>query len=341
MKQSTRTEHRTIARSLLKLGLLALTSGSALAFSSEVIYDAAGTLEHPAVQLFYPDGTIKEQRGVRTFCSRDHELYEGWVKDVAAIGLKAVGGLVPHAPLPPPDQVRYIDDSGNTIKVYDVEVVLTRDPSFDATVAAIAGNPSGVTFYAYSSPKLGPDRLGNELPLGMHFQPVFEYFSPDSSYKLGQLGDDPYVVLTNTAGTTGGSVVPLTTRLCRTSTPMALESSRVGVPANQDVLRPGLNSAPIIGQTWDPYVLFNGSATDVDFLLVTSEADNVFLPGMGTLLCGGATLIQQQVAHGTPFSVAFPLDKGLLGFPFCAQVGTVSGSNVTLTNALDCVIGAL
>ena len=291
---------------------------------------------------FYDNGKLKKLTGVRVFCSRDCEAYDGWKIEVAGLGLIQVGQdpTSPVQNLVPPDQVTYIDDQGQTIDIYGVKVVLKRDTSWDDQVATIAGKPDDTKFFAYTSPRLGPDILGNELPLTMYFQQVFEYLDEDNSISLSQLGGDPYLVVTNTGDDPTAPVQPVVTRISLATDVVGREITRIGSPRNPSVFLNGQSGVPILGRTWDPIVRMNNRASSLDMLYVTDAGANLFLPGRGTLLVGGNTLFTQTVPHASAFSMPIPFDTQLLGFKFYSQVANVDGSTIELTNAIDGIIGS-
>lgn len=342
MQTQTQSTNRSLLFGATLLAMTSAFAGTANAGGKSTIYDAAGTKEKPARIIFYENGNVKELIGVRTFCSRDCEAYDGWKIEVAGLGLIEVGNGTPSplTGITPPDQVSYIDDFGDVIDIYGVKVVLKRDTSWDKELADIAGNPADAKFFAYSSERLGPDMLGNELPLSMYFQQVFQYLDEDNSIKLSDLGGDPYVVTTNTGDDATAPVTPVVTRISVTRDVVGLEANRLGTPANPDVFEGGLSGVPILGRSWDPYVQVFSSSNSTDILFVNDASRDVFVPGRGTLLIGGNTLYSQTVGHGSSFAMPIPVDNNLLGYQFFSQVANIDGSTIQLTNAIDGIIGA-
>lgn len=126
----------------------------------------------------------------------------------------------------------------------------------------------------------------------------------------------------------------------------AAEVPRAGVPPNPLAFLPGVTSGPVVGATWDPVVDHTGFAKDAisDFVLVTGAPANLPLGPEGTLLCDVAAppfLLATSAVPGAPFALAVPDDCSLVGFPLCAQAGSVAPDlSAHLANALDIVIGA-
>ena len=119
------------------------------------------------------------------------------------------------------------------------------------------------------------------------------------------------------------------------------ELVRFGVPPNPLVFIPTGEAPPVVGQVWPPQVFhaaFQPSAT-LDLGFVTTGVTN--LPtSMGTILCDlGTDTFLFPNAPGQPFSIPIPDDCTLAGVPLYAQVASVAGDNVQLTNGLDIVIG--
>ncbi|MEM7310961.1 MAG: VCBS repeat-containing protein [Planctomycetota bacterium] len=125
---------------------------------------------------------------------------------------------------------------------------------------------------------------------------------------------------------------------------VASEVVRVGSPPNPAVLLPGQTSPPIAGATWDPLVDHTSFVprAALDFLGLSTAAVNVPTP-FGTLLCApGPAGLTFTAPPGQPFSLAIPDDCTLVGVALCAQAASLdSGPTITLTNALDLVVGSL
>lgn len=123
------------------------------------------------------------------------------------------------------------------------------------------------------------------------------------------------------------------------------ETSRVGTPANPDVLKPGLTGPPKVGKIWLPFVDHStgfAPTAVVDFIFVSAAPDNVPTAN-GTLLCAAPTLFITFAAPNVPFAAPVPNIPTLAGVQICAQAGCFLNTSITpleLTNALDAVIGA-
>lgn len=124
----------------------------------------------------------------------------------------------------------------------------------------------------------------------------------------------------------------------------ALETVRLGSPANPQALLPGQSGPPQAGLTWEPRVdhtTFLPAAT-TDVLAISFSQVNLTAVGVqGTLLC--ARPFYATFMNGTPgsnFSIPIPASYSTLGMQFSAQAASLDGSGVWhLTNALDCTIG--
>lgn len=128
--------------------------------------------------------------------------------------------------------------------------------------------------------------------------------------------------------------------LCASQVP-ASELVRLGVPANPLAFLPTLGSPPVVGQVWAPQVfhgVFQPGAT-LDLAFVTTAATNVASP-MGTILCDlGSTTFLFSTAPGQAFSIPIPALCSIAGAPLYAQVASIAGGDIQLTNGLDVVIG--
>jgi len=127
----------------------------------------------------------------------------------------------------------------------------------------------------------------------------------------------------------------------------AVETVRVGSPANPAALLPGLTGGPLLGATWDPVVDHTSflPAAVFDFLVFSTTPLNV--PTVfGTLLCGPSFLTLTNPA-AVPFSLFLPPDCSLVGASLCTQAASwdgtlpLDGSSVQVTNALDVTLGTL
>lgn len=304
-------------------------------------YATAGTGPEAGKIEFYENGALKSLTG-HAVCTKEAAEFGEWLTKMAAIGVTVMSANPsPNASFAP-DQVRYVDQNGNTLNILGVDMVLTRDASQDAYAASLAGAPDSTPFYAYVSPVFTASQQWEDLPSSMNFSVVFEYSSPSLSFSLSELDADPTIVLTSIHSPgSAASTVPAVFDLPADQVAVALESSRVGSPANPDILLPGQSSAPIIGATWDPIIQAYAGTGALDTILISTDAANTPMGGMGTLLCGGTTLLSQNVAHGAGFSIAFPNDPNLVGLALCSQSAVLDGSGISLTNALDIVVGAL
>ncbi|TAJ14482.1 MAG: hypothetical protein EPO68_12750 [Planctomycetota bacterium] len=123
----------------------------------------------------------------------------------------------------------------------------------------------------------------------------------------------------------------------------ALETVRLGSPPNPNAFRPGFTHAPVLGQTWDPYIDHASFAPGalLDAFGVTLAPINVPLPPFGTLLClppvAGPLF---KVPAGQKFAVPIPIACELVGVALYTQAFSLDGlGNIELTNALDIVLG--
>ncbi len=125
------------------------------------------------------------------------------------------------------------------------------------------------------------------------------------------------------------------------TTAPASEVIRAGVPPNPVAFLPGVSSPPLLGAVWDPVVTPILPVPVLDFIALSPQQLNLFVPPLGTLLCDvsspGPILSSPP---GTPFQIPIPSDVNLAGFSFCAQAAsTAADFTIALTNALDCTIG--
>lgn len=124
----------------------------------------------------------------------------------------------------------------------------------------------------------------------------------------------------------------------------ALETVRLGSPANPQALLPGQNGPPQAGLTWEPRVdhaTFLPTAT-TDVLAISFTQVNLTAVGVqGTLLCARPFFATfWNATPGTAFSIPIPASFPTLGMQFSAQAASLDGSGVWhLTNALDCTVG--
>ncbi|QDU67145.1 hypothetical protein [Engelhardtia mirabilis] len=126
----------------------------------------------------------------------------------------------------------------------------------------------------------------------------------------------------------------------------ASELVRLGSPPNPSALLPGSTSGPVIGGTWDPVVDHSSFVPDsiMDVLAIsTTSPGAVNVPtAIGTLLCSLAPPpVLVSTAPGQPFAVPIPDDCELLGTALAAQALSAAAFALSLTNALDIVIGTL
>ncbi len=139
-------------------------------------------------------------------------------------------------------------------------------------------------------------------------------------------------------------LAPVTTPEC---TPLAsAELTRLGSPANPNVLMAGQTSGPIVGATWDPLIdhtsFLPGAVTD--FIMANPDGVQANVPSsIGTILCNipDVSLIFVNTTPGTPFSIPVPSKCDLVGLTVCSQGGSLSATETQLTNALDLTIGSL
>ncbi len=121
----------------------------------------------------------------------------------------------------------------------------------------------------------------------------------------------------------------------------AVQTVRLGQPANPAGLEPDPAGAPLVGGTWAPRVSAFQPAAVASFLAVDLRAPLNVPTAFGTLLCapppaGGLFL----GTPGEPFAAAVPLDCGLVGVAACSQGASFApGAGLQLTNALDLVLG--
>ncbi len=123
----------------------------------------------------------------------------------------------------------------------------------------------------------------------------------------------------------------------------ASETSRLGVPPNADVLRPGLTSGPVLGETWDPVIdhaSFMPSAV-LDGLALTVFATNIPFAPNGTALCLPPLITKPLLSFpGVPFQLPLPTKCGLVGASLCSQGFSLDATGFfVLTNALDITLG--
>lgn len=326
--------------------LVGLASPSFAGSSDEYYYIAVG---EGAEMEFWENGNVKKLKGDFTLCTRSKANYDETVKSLAGLGLSVLTSgdgppnptvaLDPQLYVKPPDFSYLEDTSGQMIFAYGVPVIMNRSASRDASMAAIAGNPRKTKFYAYESVDLGPDQRTNTMPLSSTFRTVFEWSSSALAPKASQFSDDPWVVSSDTCGEQGGSTTPAVSRIPVGDSAISNQTVREGYPANPCILQAGL-MGPVIGGTWEPYVLSQGPQASVDVLTVSRLRGNSFVEGLGTVLTGGEVIFQQSRNHGDSFLMQIPNDPTLIGAVFTAQATvTLSGSTVA-TNAIDVVIGS-
>ena len=125
-----------------------------------------------------------------------------------------------------------------------------------------------------------------------------------------------------------------------TSPTAAVESVRLGNPANPNAFLPGQTSGPIIGQVWDPIVdhtTFVPGAI-VDLALVGVFEDNIPLP-IGSLLVDGIVL-HLNTTPGQSFSLPIPNSPLSVGARLYVQAVSIDqGFAAYLANAIDLTIG--
>ena len=132
----------------------------------------------------------------------------------------------------------------------------------------------------------------------------------------------------------------------------ATQVSRVGVPANPDVLSFDAASGPMMGEAyglWIDHASFMPTA-QLDWLLVSLQQSNLPLSPLGTLLCGTDPFLVLQQAAGTTFEIQIPVFAELLAAPLTFQGGSIDvlvptpGGGTTsiaeFTNAVDTTVGA-
>ncbi len=138
----------------------------------------------------------------------------------------------------------------------------------------------------------------------------------------------------------------LTLQLTRLSDPVAAsEVVRLGTPPNPNAFLPGVTSAPVIGQVWDPIIDHTSFAPSslIDFIGIDVNGPINTTLTIGTLLCQLPPPKQIYFTMpGTSFQVPIPNDCSLAGQTYCSQAGSLSsGPQLELTNAIDFVIGNL
>lgn len=128
--------------------------------------------------------------------------------------------------------------------------------------------------------------------------------------------------------------------LCATQVP-ASELVRMGTPANPLAFLPTPGAPPVVGQVWAPQVFhttFQPGAT-LDLAFVTTGSTNVASP-MGTILCDlGSTTFFFSKAPAQAFAIPIPALCSIAGAPLYAQVASIAGGDIQLTNGLDVTIG--
>ena len=342
-------KHSTAFAGAIALAIVGLPAvSSAFGESDEYYYLAAGK---GAEIEFYENGNVKKLKGEFVICTRSQENYEDLLKTIGSLGLAAMTGmggdvpgpthvavLDPKLRLPAPSFAYMEDTSGNLMNVYGIPCVLTRKKSRDAETAAIAGNPSGVKFFAFESPWFGPDQVGNPMPLSSIFRMIFEYSSA-RSLKLSSLASDPWVVVSDTAGENGGFTQPSVSRIPLTDSALSYQRVRPGFPENPCVLNAGL-LGPVINGSWEPYLMADVTS-GVGVLTVARGRANEVVKGLGTVLVDGDVIFSQARNSGQAFQMQIPNDVSLIGSVMTAQASTTVSGATVLTNALDVVIGSL
>lgn len=123
---------------------------------------------------------------------------------------------------------------------------------------------------------------------------------------------------------------------------LALQTVRVGVPANPSALLPSPINGPAIGAIWAPridHTTFVPAAV-IDVLVLTATGTNV-PSGLGTLLCDlSGTNFYYFAAPGQPFLLSVPDVCSFVGITGCVQGGSVDiAGTIFATNALDFTVG--
>lgn len=117
--------------------------------------------------------------------------------------------------------------------------------------------------------------------------------------------------------------------------------SRVGIPANPDVLQAPGPAGPVIGSSFQPFVDHRNflPTAILDVATVCAFQLNVATTS-GTLLVDlGSQVAFQFVNAGQPFDFSVPYDCAFVGISATLQVGSLDATNLVLTNALDLKIG--
>jgi hypothetical protein len=122
------------------------------------------------------------------------------------------------------------------------------------------------------------------------------------------------------------------------------EVPRLGNPPNPNVFLPGQTSGPVIGSTWDPIIdhaTFVPNAIS-DFCIASLGSANIPIAGVGTLLCEfTGTSLWFSTSPGSAFQVPTPPKSSLVGLSLSTQGASLHAAGITLTNALDIVIGSI
>ena len=122
----------------------------------------------------------------------------------------------------------------------------------------------------------------------------------------------------------------------------AIESPRLGTPANPNAFLPGVTSGPILGATWDPVVDHStfAPASLVDVAVVSSGSAQIpFGPSASILVDLTAATYTFVATPGAPFAIPIPSLASLVGVPAYSQAGSLDGSTIALANALDVFFG--
>ena len=139
-----------------------------------------------------------------------------------------------------------------------------------------------------------------------------------------------------------------TVEVCSSPATQAMEVPRVGTPPNPSAFQPGVTTAPIVGETWDPVIDHSSflPTAVIDLVAVTLAPTNVSVPPFGTFLCDiftppGLLVLFTNPNPGTPFSIPVPCNCDFIGLTLCTQGASVGadGTTILLTNALDITIG--